>query len=77
MIEYFPLKDFQVRAQGGYIELERHGRVELWMTLFSTGVFVVREPGRGHAGRLPREMSDVSLAQKVSYALSCFAPRAA
>lgn len=77
---YFPIDGFEAACTGDRTELRLHGAPVIWMTFFDSGVFTVREPGRGHAGCLPRDLS-TDVRARVGFALADFrrttAPRAA
>lgn len=75
---YFPVGPFEAACCDGRVELRIGPDVVIWMTFFDSGVFTVREPGRGHAGRFPLGLLDADLRERVSYALQDFtAQRAA
>jgi len=74
---YFPLHDFEAVCTAGRVELQQHGQTAIWMSFFPSGVFTVREPGRGHAGRLPLRLQTMELRERVAYAFDSFVRRAA
>jgi hypothetical protein len=74
---YFPIQGFEAVCTAGCVELQQDGQTQIWMTFFPSGVFTVREPGRGHAGRLPLRLQQVEVQARVAYALDSFVRRAA
>jgi hypothetical protein len=73
----FPIADFRAVYVDGTVELQHGGDTVIWMTFFENGVFTVREPGRGHAGRFPSSLLAADVHERVAFALGTFARRAA
>ena len=75
--QYFPIQGFEAIYSDGTVELRHSGVGVMWMTFFQSGVFTVREPGRGHAGRFPTNLAVDDVRERVAYALRSFERRAA
>lgn len=74
---YFPIDGLEAVCTGGTVELRQGSRPVMWMTFFDTGLFTVREPGRGHAGRFPDALVAADVKVLVRFALSSFRERRA
>ena len=74
---YFPIEGYEAVCCGPSVELRLGNDTLIWMTFFDSGIFTVREPGRGHAGRFPLRMSQAELRDRVAYALTSFRERRA
>ena len=68
---YFPIDGFEAACTGDRVELRSNGTTAYWICFFESGVFTVREPGRGHAGCLPRDLAS-NLRARVQFALADF-----
>ena len=68
---YFPIDGFEAACTGDHVELRSNGITAYWICFFESGVFTIREPGRGHAGCLPRDLVG-NLRGRVAFALAAF-----
>jgi hypothetical protein len=68
---YFPIDGFEAACTGDRAELRSNGMTAIWICFFESGVFTIREPGRGHAGVLPRDLGG-NLRARVQFALAEF-----